>query len=141
MPAHTGALAPADVNTCPAVPAAVNANAVPVPYAEPPAVAVAVELVPPLPMARVPPTVTAPVVVVAGVSPVLPKVIELTPEPAPENCDQVIAVTLIVPPALLVQTQPVSASVVPVSTKTYAPGTCAHVLMSGALAHAVADAI
>lgn len=118
MPAHTGALAPADVNTCPAVPAAVNANAVPVPYAEPPAVAVAVELVPPLAMARVPPTVTAPVVVVAGVSPVVPKVIELTPEPAPLNCDQVMAVTLIVPPALLVQTQPVSARVVPVSIKT-----------------------
>ena len=112
MPDHTGALAPADVNTCPAVPAAVNANAVPVPYAEPPAVAVAVELVPPLAMARVPATVTAPVVVVAGVSPVVPKVIELTPEPALENCAQVMAVTLIVPPALLVQTHPVSASVV-----------------------------
>ena len=95
-----------------------NANAVPVPYAEPPAVAVAVELVPPLPIAKVPATVTAPVVVVDGVSPVLPNVIELTPEPAPENCAQVMAVTLIVPPALLVQTQPVSASVVPVSIKT-----------------------
>ena len=118
MPDHTGALAPADVNTCPAIPAAVNANAVPVPYAEPPAVAVAVELVPPLAMARVPPTVTAPVVVVAGVSPVLPKVIELTPEPAPENCAHVIAVTPIVPPASDVQTQPVSARVEPVSTKT-----------------------
>ena len=180
MPAHTGGLPPADVNTCPAVPAAVNANAVPVPYAEPPAVAVAVELVPPfaigsvpdisavkltapklgapdalpcstvvvvpaavdaiavvvepyttpycvnvlacpvppLATAKVPATVTAPVVVVAGVSPVLPNVIELTPEPAPENCAQVMAVTLIVPPALLVQTQPVSASVVPVSIKT-----------------------
>jgi len=31
MPDHTGAPAPADVNTCPAVPAALNANAVPVP--------------------------------------------------------------------------------------------------------------
>ena len=74
--------------------------------------------VPPLAVARIPPTVTAPVLVVAGVSPVVPKVIELTPEPAPENCDQVMAVTLIVPPALLVQTQPVSARVVPVSIKT-----------------------
>lgn len=74
--------------------------------------------VPPLATAKVPATVTAPVVVVDGVSPVVPKVIELTPEPAPENCAQVMAVTLIVPPALLVQTQPVSASVVPVSIKT-----------------------
>lgn len=56
MPAHTGALAPADVNTWPAVPAAVNANAVPVPYAEPPAVAVAVELVPPFAIGNVPVT-------------------------------------------------------------------------------------
>ena len=117
-----------------------NANAVPVPYAEPPAVAVAVELVPPLPIAKVPATVTDPVVVVDGVRPVVPKDIALTPEPAPLNCAQVMAVVFSVPPALLVQTQPVSASVVPVSTKTYAPGTCAHVLMSDALAHAVADA-
>ena len=118
MPAHTGALAPADVNTCPAVPAAVNANAVPVPYAAPPAVAVAVELVPPLAIANVPATVTDPVVEVDGVSPVVPKDIALTPDPAPENCAQVMAVTLIVPPASLVQTHPVSARVVPVSIKT-----------------------
>ena len=96
--------------------------------------------VPPLATAKVPATVTAPVVVVDGVRPVVPKVIELTPEPAPLNCAQVMAVVFSVPPASLVQTQPVSASVVPVSTKTYAPGTCAHVLMSDALAHAVADA-
>jgi len=96
--------------------------------------------VPPLATANVPATVTAPVDAVDGVRPVVPKVIELTPEPAPENCAQVIAVVPNVPPALLVQTQPVSASVVPVSIKTYAPGTCAHVLMSDALAHAVADA-
>lgn len=56
MPDQTGALAPADVNTCPAVPAAVNANAVPVPYAEPPAVAVAVLLVPPFAIGSVPVT-------------------------------------------------------------------------------------
>jgi hypothetical protein len=45
-------------------------------------------------------------------------VIELTPEPAPENCAQVIAVVPSVPPASLVQTHPVSARVVPVSIKT-----------------------
>ena len=74
--------------------------------------------VPPLRTASVPATVTAPVVAVAGVSPVEPKVIELTPEPAPENCAHVMAVTPIVPPASDVHTQPVSARVEPVSTKT-----------------------
>ena len=74
--------------------------------------------VPPLVNASVPATVTAPVVAVAGVNPVEPKVIELTPEPTPENCVHVIAVTPIVPPASDVQTQPVSARVEPVSTKT-----------------------
>ena len=63
-------------------------------------------------------TVIAPLVAVDGVSPIEPKVIELTPEPAPENCAHVIAVTPIVPPASDVQTQPVSARVEPVSTKT-----------------------
>ena len=55
---------------------------------------------------------------VAGVNPVEPKVIELTPEPAPENCAHVIAVVPSVPPAFEVHTQPVSACVVPVSTNT-----------------------
>ncbi len=74
--------------------------------------------VPPFATASVPATVTAPVVAVAGVSPVMPKVIELTPEPAPLNCAQVMSVVPKVPPALLVQTHPVSASVVPPSINT-----------------------
>jgi len=74
--------------------------------------------VPPLAAANVPATVTAPVVTLDGVRPVVPKLIELTPDPAPENCAQTIAVTPMVPPASDVQTQPVSASVVPCSTNT-----------------------
>ena len=103
-----------------APPLTTNAPAVPVltPRAVATPVPKLVMPVPPLATAKVPATVPAPVVVVDGVRPVVPKVIELTPEPAPENCDQVMAVTLIVPPASLVQTQPVSASVVPVSIKT-----------------------
>lgn len=74
--------------------------------------------VPPEAAANVPLTTTAPVVTPDGVRPVDPNEIELTPVPAPENCAQTIAVTPIVPPASDVQTQPVSASVVPPSTNT-----------------------
>ena len=50
---QVGAPATPDVNTCPAVPATVYACAVPVPYPTPPAVGVAVLLVPPEPIANV----------------------------------------------------------------------------------------
>ena len=43
-------------------------------------------------------------------------------EPAPENCTNTIGVVPIVTGAFVVQTQPVSANVVPCSTKVNAPG-------------------
>ena len=67
-----GTPAPALVNTWPDVPAAVKAYAVPVPYGTAPAVGVAAPFVPPLAITSVPASVTAPVVAVAGVSPVVP---------------------------------------------------------------------
>ena len=60
MPDHVGAPAPLDLRTCPETPAAVKAKAEPVPYAAAPAVGVAVELVPPLAIPSVPPSVSVP---------------------------------------------------------------------------------
>ena len=57
LAAHIGAPAPPDTRICPAAPpAADQAKAVPVPYAIPPAVGVAVELVPPLAIWSIPET-------------------------------------------------------------------------------------
>ena len=78
-PDHVGALEPLDNKTCPAVPAAVNAYADPVPYADPPAVGVAVALVPPFAIANVPARVIAPEVAVFGVRPVDPALKVVTP--------------------------------------------------------------
>lgn len=58
--AQVGVPAPALVSTWPAVPTAVKSYAVPVPYETAPAIGVAVELVPPLAVANVPPNVIVP---------------------------------------------------------------------------------
>ena len=74
-----------------AVPAAVDAIAVVVePYTTPYCVKVLACPVPPFATANVPATVTAPVVAVDGVRPVVPNVIELTLEPDPINAAVVV---------------------------------------------------
>ena len=89
-------------------------------------------------VAFVPPSATVTGAVSENTVPVRVSPVLAVYDPAPENCDQGKAVVPSVPPAFAVQTQPVSALVVPVSINTKAEVSSSQVSASVVRVHAPA---